>query len=59
VTHDFLETRKIVLVFHGIDTFAKIFLNDYVIGETSNMFLKYSFDVTNYIKVKEEEETRE
>ncbi|XP_011642366.1 beta-mannosidase isoform X1 [Pogonomyrmex barbatus] len=50
VSSNFLKARKIVLVFHGIDTFANISLNDYVIGETSNMFLRYSFDVTDSIK---------
>ncbi|XP_070526214.1 beta-mannosidase isoform X2 [Cardiocondyla obscurior] len=39
-----------VLIFHGIDTFANIFLNDHKIGEASNMFIRYIFDVTNFIK---------
>jgi len=51
VSDNFLKVRKIVLVFYGIDTFANISLNDHVIGETSNMFLRYIFDVTNFIKV--------
>ncbi|RLU17170.1 hypothetical protein DMN91_011239 [Ooceraea biroi] len=50
VTRDFLEARRIVLVFHGVDTFARVSLNDHVVGETSNMFLRYIFDVTDYIK---------
>ena len=40
-----------VLVFHGVDTFATILLNGHEIGETSNMFLKYTFDVTKYLEV--------
>lgn len=55
---NFLKARKIVLIFHGIDTFANVSLNDHAIGETSNMFLRYIFDVTDYIKViKEIEES--
>ncbi|XP_018311835.1 beta-mannosidase [Mycetomoellerius zeteki] len=50
VSDNFLKARKIVLVFHGIDTFANISLNNYILGETSNMFLRYIFDVTDFIK---------
>lgn len=53
VGDDFLKARKIVLVFYGIDTFANISLNDHAIGEVSNMFLRYIFDVTNFIKKKQ------
>ncbi|XP_017879617.1 beta-mannosidase [Ceratina calcarata] len=41
-----LNAPKVVLLFHGVDTFATILLNDQKIGETSNMFLRYTFDVT-------------
>ncbi|XP_032664482.1 beta-mannosidase [Odontomachus brunneus] len=50
VSDDFLRARRIVLIFHGVDTFANITLNNHAIGETSNMFLRYMFDVTNYIE---------
>ncbi|XP_050445741.1 beta-mannosidase isoform X1 [Cataglyphis hispanica] len=50
VSSDFLKARKIVLIFYGIDTFANVSLNGHIIGQTSNMFLRYIFDVTNYIK---------
>ncbi|XP_011269832.2 beta-mannosidase [Camponotus floridanus] len=50
VSSDFLNARKIVLIFHGIDTFATITLNGHRLGETSNMFLRYSFDAKDYIK---------
>lgn len=53
VNSDFLKARKIVLIFYGIDTFANVSLNGHIIGQTSNMFLRYTFDVTNYIKVRE------
>ncbi|XP_067207111.1 beta-mannosidase [Linepithema humile] len=50
VSSNFLKARKVVLVFHGVDTFANVFLNNHAIGKTSNMFLRYIFDVTDYIK---------
>lgn len=46
-----LNVPKILLIFHGVDTFAKILLNAKKIGETSNMFLRYTFDVTKDLKV--------
>ena len=51
MSDNFLKARKIVLVFHGIDTFANVSLNNHILGETSNMFLRYIFDVTDFIKV--------
>ena len=50
VNDTLLNTPKTVLVFHGLDTFAAVFLNDQKIGEASNMFLRYTFDVTKYLK---------
>ncbi|CAK9808196.1 MANBA [Anthophora plagiata] len=47
---DLLNAPKVVLVFHGVDTFSTIFLNNQKVGETSNMFLRYTFDVTNYLE---------
>lgn len=46
-----LNVPKVALIFHGIDTFATILLNGLHVGETSNMFIKYTFDVTKYLKV--------
>ncbi|XP_014472707.1 PREDICTED: beta-mannosidase [Dinoponera quadriceps] len=50
VGHDFPKARRIVLVFHGVDTFSSITLNDRAVGETTNMFLRYTFDVTDHIQ---------
>lgn len=52
VSSDFAKARKVVLIFYGIDTFANVSLNNHTIGQTSNMFLRYIFDVTDYIKVR-------
>lgn len=46
-----MKAPKVVLIFHGVDTFATIILNAQKVGETSNMFLRYTFDVTKYLEV--------
>ncbi len=43
------------LVFEGLDTISKIFLNGTRIGESKNMFLKYEFDVSNLLLHKKNE----
>ncbi|OAD60396.1 Beta-mannosidase [Eufriesea mexicana] len=50
VNETLLNMPKVVLIFHGVDTFATIFLNAKKVGETSNMFLRYTFDVTKFIQ---------
>lgn len=37
------------LVFDGLDTISKIYLNDKLVSESNNMFLKYSIDVTDHL----------
>uniref|UniRef100_A0A1A9Z9Y7 beta-mannosidase n=1 Tax=Glossina pallidipes TaxID=7398 RepID=A0A1A9Z9Y7_GLOPL len=44
------NTRAVNITFHGIDTVAKISLNDQHLGVTDNMFLRYSFDVLPYLQ---------
>lgn len=39
------------LTFHGIDTVAKIWLNGELLGETDNMFVRYSFVVGHMLKM--------
>ena len=45
------EKMKYELVFEGIDTVARIFLNGIFVGETMNMFMEYRFDVKDKLKV--------
>ncbi|XP_046834343.1 beta-mannosidase [Vespa crabro] len=52
-TNTFVNGSTIALIFHGLDTFATIFLNDHKVGETSNMFLKYIFYIEQYMKIGE------
>jgi beta-mannosidase len=38
------------LVFHGLDTFATVYLNGEVLGTTRNMFREHAFDVTDSLQ---------
>ena len=38
------------LVFDGLDTFATVYLNGVHLGDTHNMFIPHSFDVTSILK---------
>ncbi|KAL1445768.1 hypothetical protein MTO96_044836, partial [Rhipicephalus appendiculatus] len=43
--------RRILLVAHGVDTVATVYVNDVAVGETDNMFVRYVFDIKQHIKV--------
>ncbi|MCK4752555.1 MAG: glycoside hydrolase family 2 protein, partial [Planctomycetes bacterium] len=49
---DLLESDCIDLVFDGLDTITNIWLNDKLIGKTNNMFIPFRFDVTGFLKPK-------
>ncbi|TCI85404.1 beta-mannosidase [Tenacibaculum sp. M341] len=57
VTEEELSNENIELEFKGLDTYAKIFVNDSLILETDNMFRSYKVDVKPYVK-KETNELR-
>ncbi len=44
------DGERVLLVFHGLDTFATVQLNGTVIGHTDNMHRRYTFDVTEYLQ---------
>lgn len=44
-----LTAQRLLLVFHGLDTFATIKLNGQLIGETTNMFTRYIYDIKEYL----------
>jgi beta-mannosidase len=44
------EGRQVMLRFGGINTFATILLNGTVLGETGNMLIPHSFDITSDIR---------
>ncbi|XP_076284235.1 beta-mannosidase [Lasioglossum baleicum] len=50
VNKTLLSAPKVILIFHGLDTFATISINAQEIGKTSNMFVQYTFDITKYLK---------
>lgn len=50
-----VNSLPVKLVFEGVDTIAKVYFNDTLLGYTSNMFMKYEFDVTKLIKSKNNE----
>lgn len=43
-------TRELFLEFKGLDTITEIRLNNKVLGNTSNMFLEYRYNIQNLIK---------
>lgn len=44
------DDTAIKIIFDGLDTISKIYLNGIHLGNTKNMFLKYEYDVTNILK---------
>ena len=46
---DLLQQQKIELCCKGIDTLARIYVNNVPVGSTDNMHRTYTFDVKNYL----------
>lgn len=51
VKDDIGKRDVIQLVLEGVDTFSTIYINDYEVGSTENMFVRYIFDIKDKIKV--------
>jgi len=49
VNHNLLQHERINLVFEGLDTYARIFLNDSLILSADNMFRRWSIDCKNLL----------
>lgn len=49
ITDKEIDHEFIILTFHGVDTFAEIYLNDEFLGETNNMFLRYQYEVKDIL----------
>lgn len=47
---DLFDRKRIELVFEGIDTVARIWLNGEPVGETENMFIEHRFDAKPLLK---------
>jgi beta-mannosidase len=53
VPPELLNSSRVDLVFEGLDTVASIWLNEKLIARTNNMFISFRFDVTQYLKPKD------
>ena len=51
LTEDVLNKQNSYLEFSGLDTYAKIFLNDTLLANTNNMFRGYDIDVKDFLKL--------
>eukprot|EP00095_Tigriopus_kingsejongensis_P004036 maker-scaffold5_size1054832-snap-gene-4.13 protein:Tk04036 transcript:maker-scaffold5_size1054832-snap-gene-4.13-mRNA-1 annotation:"Beta-mannosidase" len=51
VAQDVLDTSFISLDCKGIDTVSSIFVNNQLVGQTANMFIRYSFDIKNALQL--------
>lgn len=51
IDHQIGRSQSVKLVLNGIDTVATIYLNDYEIGTTDNMFVRYRFEVKSHLKL--------
>ena len=50
VLPELFEQERIRLVCEGIDTIAKIYINEMYVGRTNNMHRTWSFDVKNFLR---------
>ncbi|XP_055589869.1 beta-mannosidase [Uranotaenia lowii] len=46
-----LNYSEVILTFHGVDTFARIYIGNKLLGETNNMFVRYRFDIRHMLQV--------
>jgi beta-mannosidase len=45
-----LSKESVHLVAKGIDTVSSVYINDKLIGTTDNMFVRYKFDIKQFLK---------
>ncbi|MFX1325119.1 MAG: glycoside hydrolase family 2 protein, partial [Promethearchaeota archaeon] len=50
VEQEFVDHKRILLRFYGLDTIADVYLNDELIGSVDNMFVRYDFEVKSMLK---------
>ncbi len=50
INEETLQKENINLTFEGLDTYAKVYLNNQLITTTSNAFRTYNIDVKKYLK---------
>lgn len=54
VPDDFLQRSFVTLTFDGVDTIANVTLNNHYLGQTRNMFTRYSYNVRKILKPQNE-----
>ncbi|XP_058443267.1 beta-mannosidase-like [Malaya genurostris] len=47
-----LSYTHVLLTLHGVDTFSNVYINEELLGETSNMFVRYRFDIKSSLQGK-------
>jgi beta-mannosidase len=55
VDNEFLQKKNIELIFKGLDTYAKVYLNGTLLLQANNMFRQWSADITTLLKEGENE----
>lgn len=50
IDKNLLAFDNIDLIFEGLDTYAEVYINNSLIGQTNNMFLEYRFNCKEYLK---------
>lgn len=55
IDEDLVKQDRIELIFHGLDTYANVYLNDQLILTTENMFRTYRKDIKSYLTEGEQE----
>lgn len=48
-----LKDKNITLNFEGIDSISEVILNEKILGKTENLFLGYSFEISEIVKLKD------
>ncbi|PKP33781.1 MAG: beta-mannosidase [Bacteroidetes bacterium HGW-Bacteroidetes-17] len=46
----FLKNKNTFLIFEGLDTYAKVYLNDSLLLQTDNMFRQWKVEVSSFLK---------
>ncbi len=48
-TPQFADDERVEIVFDGLDCFGAIWVNNILVGETDNMLISHSFDITDLL----------
>ena len=50
VNSTLLSKKSVNLVAQGIDTVSTVYINDKIVGQTNNQFVRYRFDIKSVLK---------